>query len=113
MKIIFIILMITLVTACANVSVTKTVDGFYEPTNPSLVQILKTLPDRTYVELGTVTASGFDSKDVAKMHNALRNKSATLGANAVLLTDEGLVPQGFGSYQRWGTGVAIVYTDEE
>jgi hypothetical protein len=47
------------------------------------------------------------------MHNALRSQSADLGANAVILTDEGLVPKGFGSYDRWGTGVAIVFTDED
>lgn len=113
MKKSFIILVITLISACANVSVTKTADGFYPPTNPSLVQILKTLPERKYIELGTVTASGFDSGDVAKMHNALRSQSADLGANAVILTDEGLVPTGFGNYDRWGTGVAIVFADED
>jgi hypothetical protein len=113
MKKFFIILVISLISACANVSVTKTADGFYPPTNPSLVKILKTLPDQKYIELGTVTASGFDANDVAKMHNALRSQSADLGANAVILTDEGLVPKGFGSYDRWGTGVAIVFTDED
>jgi hypothetical protein len=98
-----------LTVACANVDVTKTGKGFHEPTNPAQVEILKTVPDSTYDELGTVTVSGFDSDESAKMHNAIRSKAAGLGANAVILTEEGLVPRGFGRYDRWGTGVAIRY----
>ncbi len=45
------------------------------------------------------------------MHNAIRSKSAALGATGVILTEEGLTPAGFGSYKRWATGVAIRYTD--
>jgi hypothetical protein len=92
---------------CANVDVTKTAAGHFNPTNPNTVEILKTKPDRKYVELGTVTVTGFDSKDVAKMHNGIRAKAAPLGANGVIITDEGLIPRGFGSYHRWCTGVAI------
>ena len=39
--------------------------------------------------------------------------SADLGANAVTLTDEGLVPKRWGRYDRWGTGVAIVYFEQD
>lgn len=94
-------------SGCASVDVTKTASGFYEPTDPNKVEILKTKPDRKFTELGTVTVTGFDSKEVAKMHNAIRAKAAPLGANAVIITDEGLVPKGFGNYERWCTGVAI------
>ena len=102
-----ILALILLITGCASVDVTKTGKGFYEPTAPAEVQILKTLPEFKYVELGTVTVSGFDSKETAKMHNAIRAKSSDLGANAVVLTEEGLTPGGFGTYMRWATGVAI------
>ena len=102
-----ILALILLLTACASVDVTKTGKGFYEPTTPAEVQILKTLPDYKYVELGTVTVSGFDSKETAKMHNAIRAKSSALGATAVVLTEEGLTPGGWGTYRRWATGVAI------
>ena len=102
--------MLALAACSGNVSVTKTADGYYPPTNPSLIQILKTVPDRKYLELGTVTASGFDIGVVAKMHNALRSQAADLGATAVILTDEGIIPKPFG-HDRWGTGVAIRYTD--
>ena len=102
-----ILALILLLTACASVDVTKTGKGYYEPTTPAEVQILKTVPDYKYVELGTVTVSGFDSKETAKMHNAIRAKSSALGATAVVLTEEGLTPAGWGTYVRWATGVAI------
>mgnify|MGYP001569299254 CR=1 FL=1 len=113
MKKLLIILCITLISACASVSVTKTAEGFYSPTKASTVKILKTAPDDKYVELGTVTVSGFSSGDVAKMHNAIRNKSSALGADAVILMDEGLFPTAFGNYERWATGVAIHFTGLE
>jgi len=47
------------------------------------------------------------------MHNAIRAKSAALGANAVILTDEGLNPGPFGTYLRWATGVAIRSTENQ
>ncbi len=113
LKSVFILTQLLLLTACASVDVTKTNKGFYEPTNPAEVQILKTLPDNKYVELGTVTVSGFDSQETAKMHNAIRAKSSALGATAVVLTEEGLIPAGFGSYKRWATGVAIRVTESQ
>jgi len=102
-----ILALIFLLTACASVDVTKTSKGFYEPTEPAEVQILKTIPPYKYIELGTITVSGFDSSEPAKMHNAIRAKSSTLGATAVILTEEGLIPVGWGQYDRWATGVAI------
>ncbi len=94
---------------CASVDITKTSAGFHNPTNPNEVEILKTRPDRSYEELGTVTVSGFDSDESAKMHNAVRSKASALGAHAVVLTEEGLIPLAFGQYERWATGVAIRY----
>lgn len=94
---------------CASVDVTKTAKGFYQATDPNTVEILKTRPAKSYEELGTITVTGFDSDETAKMHNAIRAKSAPLGANAVILTEEGLVKDGMFSYKRWATGVAIVY----
>ena len=96
-------------SGCASVDVTKTASDYYAPTDPNLIEILKTQPERKFVELGTITVSGFDSKEVAKMHNGVRAKAAPLGANAVILTEEGLIPTGFGQYKRWATGVAIRY----
>lgn len=96
-----------MLAACSSVDVTKTGKGHYDPTPPSEVEILKTQPlNREYFELGVVTADGFGSSDVAKMHNAIRDKAADLGAQAVIITSEGLMPGGF-STSRWCTGVAI------
>lgn len=113
MKTLSILVLIALMSACANVSITKTGEGFYSPTKPGSIKILKTVPDEKYIELGTVTTSGYNSSDVAKMHNAIRSKSSALGANAVILTSEGLIPAGWGSYERWATGVAIYYISDE
>ncbi len=104
MRIAIAVCMAMLTAACSSVHVTKTNEGFYDPTDANRVQILKTLPDPEYIELGTVTAAQFDVGDSAKMHNGIRAKSAGLGAHAVVLTDEG-VDQG----KKWATGVAIRY----
>ena len=95
-------------TACASVDVTKTAKGFYNSTDANNVEILKTVPKRSYEELGTVTVTGFNPSDTAKMHNAVRAKSAALGANAVIFTEEGIINDGW-SLSRWATGVAIVF----
>lgn len=91
-------------TGCASVDVTKTGMGFHEPTNPNDVKILKTIPRSEYVELGTVTVTHFPAAQSAKMHNAIRTESAVIGADAVVLTDEGI----YGNY-RWATGVALKF----
>jgi hypothetical protein len=104
-----IFLMCFLVAACASVDITKTSSGFYDPTDPNTIEILKIKPNRPFEELGLLTVTGFDSTDTAKMHNAVRAKASALGANAVILTEEGLVPAGWGNYNRWATGVAIRY----
>lgn len=97
-----------LLVGCAEVDITKTGKGFYNHTDPNEVEILKTRPDKPYVELGTVTATRFAPSESAKMHNAIRDKSAALGATAVILTEEGIVRGGWGM-ERWATGVAIRY----
>ena len=93
---------------CATVDVTKTGKGFHEATQASSVDIWKTLPESKYEELGTVTVTGFKVSETAKMHNAIRAKAAALGANAVVLTEEGIIPGGF-NLKKWATGVAISY----
>jgi hypothetical protein len=53
-----------------------------------------TRPAKPYVELGSVTVNGFKPGDNAEMHNAIRAKSAPLGADAVILTHQGLINNG-------------------
>jgi len=94
-----------------TVDVTKTGNGFYEPTNSNDVRILKTIPDRKYVELGTVVVS-IEPEDTAKMHNAIKFESAVLGADAVILTEEGFVGGGTKDsllLKYWATGVVVKF----
>lgn len=97
--------------ACSEVDITKTATGYYTPTRADDIQILMTKPDRAFVELGSVTVTGFDSDETAKEHNAIRQKAAGLGADAVILTTEGIERDIWGNHARWATGVAIRFKD--
>ena len=99
-----------LIIGCASVDVTKTAKGFYDPTDPNEVDILMTGSDKPYIELGSVTVTGFAPDETAKMHNAIRAKAAELGANAVILKNEGIVNDGW-SMKRWAMGAAIRYKE--
>jgi hypothetical protein len=101
-------LLLLLCFGCAEVDVTKTSKGFYAPTNPNDIDILQTKPDRPFEELGSVSTSGFAPSDTAQMHNAMREKAAPLGANAVIIINSGQAPTGtLGGMQMWSNGVAI------
>ena len=88
---------------CEHVDITKTAKGYFPPTNPNEIEILMTAPERPYVELGSLTVTGFDFNEEAKMHNAIREKAAPLGANAVIIQSQGTDRRD----NRWVTGVAI------
>jgi hypothetical protein len=88
---------------CQTVDVTKTAKGSYPATLAADVEILRTRPDRKYIELATVTTTGHQPSNEAKMHNALREKTAQVGANAVILTESGVDP----NLGLWTRGVAI------
>lgn len=96
---------------CATVDVTKTAKGFYSPTRADDIEILMTHPDRKYTELGTISTTKWSPKETAKMHNALRTKSAPLGANAVIITDSGIVSGPYNTQWMWTTGVAVRYEE--
>jgi hypothetical protein len=93
-----------------RVDFTKTVQGFYEQTDPNHVSIVRTRPPGTIVELGTLTADGFLPLEEAKMHNMIRTRAAALGATSVFITEQGILPpdSGYGDYPtRWASGIAI------
>jgi hypothetical protein len=99
-----------LLCACgAVVNVTQTATGVHQATNPNEVEIIRTRPTRHFEELATVTANRFGVDEAGKMDNALRSKSAPLGADAVLILEEGIVYHGSGYFERWATGIAIRY----
>jgi hypothetical protein len=102
--------MLLMVCGCAEVNVTKTAKGYFEPTNPDEIEVLVTVPQhRDYVELATVTTYHWARADIAKMHNSLRAKCAPLGANAVILGSSGIDYNGY----LWASGVAIRYKDNK
>lgn len=96
-------------SSCSTVDVTKTGRGYRPPTNPNAVEILMTVPSRPYEELGSLTVQGFQLREEAKMHNAIRAKAGPLGANAVIIQSQGIIPTGLGGGTRWATGVAITW----
>ncbi len=99
-----------LLCGCANISVTKTAQGYLEPTKPDTIDILTMKPERPFQELATIAVYKWNPKNTAKLHNALRAKSAPLGANAVVLLNSGINTDGYATY-LWATGVAIRYKD--
>jgi hypothetical protein len=100
------------VAGCATVDVTKTAKGFYPATRADDMEILMTRPNRDYVELATVSTTKWRPSETGKMHNALRAKTAPLGADAVIITGSGIVLGPYNSQWMWTTGVAVRYTDE-
>lgn len=98
-----------LITGCATVDITKTAKGYYEPTDPDFVEILHTKPERSFLELGSMSTTGWETRDTAKMHNALRAKAAPLGADAVIILNSGITPGAYGSRTMWSTAIAIKY----
>ena len=99
-------------TGCATVDVTKTAKGFFSATRADDVDILMTLPDRKYTELATVSTTNWHPRETAKMHNAMRAKTAPLGANAVIILESGIVVTRNRQYM-WTSGVALRYKDFE
>ena len=95
----------------ATVDVTKTVKGFYAPTRADDIEILVTRPTAEYIEMGTISTTDWEPSETAKMHNAMRSKTAPLGADAVIVTDSGIIRRG-GRNVLWTSGVAIRYKDK-
>ena len=91
-----------------KVDIVKTGKGVHNPTNPNNVEILNSFPTRPYDEIATVSAFDFDNRDIAAMHNALRAKTAPLGADAVVLLHEGFMDE---DDKIWAKGVALHYKD--
>jgi PBP1b-binding outer membrane lipoprotein LpoB len=100
---------VLLLAACATVDVTKTAKEVFAPTDPNKVDILMTKPDRGYTEVAAVSTTNWEPGETAKMHNALRAKCAPLGADAVLIINSGINPNG----KLWATGVALHYQAAE
>ena len=109
-----ILITIIFLAACEQVDVNKASNARYDPTSPDDVKILNSAPEQSsYEKLGSFKVSGFTKKESRKMFYALQEKAAALGANAVIVTGEGLEFPPFSSETddsqktQWATGVAI------
>jgi hypothetical protein len=91
--------------------VTKTSAGFDQPTNPNNVEILYLPPaPGTYQEVGAIVTEGWYVHDIAKMHNAIRDKAAGAGATAVVLQQQYFTGDFWGNRFLGYYGVAIKKT---
>lgn len=109
-RLLVLFVMCCVMIGCASIDVTKTSDQVYPPTDAKDVEFLRVTPYRAYEQLATFEVSGFDQSQTVTMHNAMRIRAATLGADAVILTSESVVPSSMGGHDLVGTGIAIRYT---
>ena len=81
---------LALLASCSHVTVTKTGSGIFPPTNPTMVEIRATIPDRKFDELGMVTVDAYG--DASQAYNMIREKAAAVGADAVILQNQMPIP---------------------
>jgi hypothetical protein len=90
--------------AVERINVTKTTKADYSPTDATDVEILLNRPERPFIELATVGVTGVNVNDTKKMHDTLRAKAASLGADAIVIMNQGIAKR-----YIWVTGVVIRY----
>lgn len=98
-------------TGCGRVDVTKTAPRSFPPTRAEDIEILMTLPLFQYTELATASTTKWKPKETVKMHNAMRAKTAPLGANAIVIMESGIVVIRNKQYM-WTNGFALRYRDD-
>jgi hypothetical protein len=102
-----------ILTGCNTVStsVRQDIGGpTFPPSNPALVQILRTPPTRPHVRLGEVTAEpSSDSVPVTEIETALRKAAAKMGADAaVVVYDKTQITGAFVTGPWWGRSVQTI-----
>ena len=102
-----VLVLAALLSGCGNlVDVTKTSRDVFTATRADDVDILTVVPrEKRFEEIATISTSRWSASNTAKMHNALREKAAPLGANAVIISNSGIDYNNF----LWSTGTAIRY----
>jgi len=99
-------------TGCRTISGAHVQDvgaEHYGPSDPAQIEILQYVPARPHIQLGEVRVYASDAGvDTTKMESAVRVEGAKLGADAVVIWQNGF--QGSGSKPGWiVTGAAIKY----
>jgi hypothetical protein len=100
-------------TGCNTVSTSVQQDlggPTYPPSNPALVEILRTQPTRPHVRLGEVTAEpSSDTTPVADIEAALRKAAAKMGADAaVVVYDKTQTTGAYVTGPWWGRSVETI-----
>jgi hypothetical protein len=95
-------------TACIQGDKMRMGPNSYAPTNPESVAVLWEAPNRSYEEIGIVSAQGGMGASDTGMIRKLRQAAADLGADAVIVMREGSTPigsaAGLGEGGTWGAG---------
>lgn len=110
-KYLLVSLALSFFSCASSITALKTGKGFHEPTDAGRIDILTSVPKEKYEELGVVSASRFNLDEIGKMHNAIRDKASTFGADAVIITNQGVVQRGVFT-ERWAEGTAIKWTKQ-
>jgi len=120
MKAAFFLLAVLAVAGCSTSGVAIPIgSASYPPTAPDSVVILSEKPSRPHVDIALVdgTAATDDyftqERTQAAALKAMREKAATLGAHAIIITNRGNRPYGVALWEKVQiSGTAIRYTDE-
>ena len=86
-------------TACQSISSAHTRHvgtQSYGPSEPSQVEILWNVPARPHIELGEVRATANTSVATAQLEAALRREAGELGADAIVVWQDGFRSGGNG-----------------
>ncbi len=103
-KIVMIGLLLLVMPSCSKIHLTQTHKYIYLPSRPSDVEVLLTVPqDRHYIELAALTVTEYEAAEVKDLYVELRERSAPLGAQGVIVLNQDIKPDG----TMWLTAVAV------
>ena len=125
--VILLLLLVLTTTSCISVQ-TKQELGVpqYVPTDPGMVQILRSPPERPNIRLGEITVEPqTDNPSTQKLEQAFQKAAAKMGAHAVVIVADRTQVMGMQATGPWYgrelsadlerviVGVAIRYTDRQ
>jgi ABC-type sugar transport system substrate-binding protein len=104
------------VCSCSTVSAdtTKYAGAQHPPTQPANVQILRFQPTQPCQQLGEIVlnAPSINSQSDEEIQTKLREEGAKLGADAVVVVDAGIQPEGEAVGAGWYTTYEPVYGEK-
>lgn len=85
-KIVFIFLVITL-AACVRSRIMPQPGINYEPTDPASIEIYYLNPEKAFIKIGVVEASGAPASKWKKVENYLKKEASKIGGQAIIIAD--------------------------